>query len=210
MGLLTQRISLFTLDCPGGWSDGPPDTNGFRTSMSQRRALTSAQVTALSADSVHWVAPSLYLQIRPQGTRSWLFRYSRNGENKWMGLGAVADKSLTEARDEAAVLRVNVRKGGDPMGEREQVAASARPRTEAPTFADCADKYMESHRAGWKNPKHIDQWESTLRTYAGPVIGKKAVDQIVVEDVLKILKPIWSKKPETASRLRGRIEKVLG
>jgi integrase len=179
--------------------------------MSQHRALTAAQVSALTADGVHWVAPSLYMQIRAaQGTRSWLFRYSRAGENQWMGLGAVADKSLTEARDEAAVLRVQVRKGGDPMAEREQVAIAAKPRTKAPTFADCADKYIEAHRAGWKNEKHIEQWESTLRTYAGPVIGKKPVDQIVVEDVLKILKPIWSTKPETASRLRGRIEKVLG
>jgi integrase len=127
-----------------------------------------------------------------------------------MGLGAASEKSLTEARDEAAVLRVQVRKGGDPMGEREQVAAKTKPRTKAPTFADCADKYIEAHRAGWKNAKHIDQWESTLRTYAGPVIGKKPVDQIAVEDLLKILKPIWSAKPETASRLRGRIEKVLG
>jgi len=127
-----------------------------------------------------------------------------------MGLGAAVDKSLTDARDEAAVLRVQVRRGGDPMAEREQAAVTATPRTKAPTFADCADKYIESHRAGWKNDKHIDQWESTLKTYAGPVIGKKPVDQIVVEDVLKILKPIWSKKPETASRLRGRIEKVLG
>lgn len=178
--------------------------------MSQRRALTSTQVNALVADGVHWVAPSLYLQIRPQGTRSWLFRYSRNGENQWMGLGAASEKSLTEARDQSAVLRVQVRKGGDPMGEREQVAAKTKPRPKPPTFADCADKYIEAHRAGWKNAKHIEQWESTLRTYAGPVIGKKPVDQIAVEDVLKILQPIWSTKPETASRLRGRIEKVLG
>ena len=66
-----------------------------------KRALTATQVAALSDHTVHWVAPSLYLQIRPQGTRSWLFRYSRNGENQWMGLGALADKPLTEARDEA-------------------------------------------------------------------------------------------------------------
>ncbi|MBU1306247.1 MAG: hypothetical protein KKF33_12110, partial [Alphaproteobacteria bacterium] len=64
-----------------------------------------------------------------------------------------------------------------------------------------------AHRAGWKNAKHIDQWESTLRTYAGPVIGKRPVDQIVVEDVLRIIKPIWSEKSETASRLRGRTGK---
>lgn len=187
-----------------------PGPSGF---MSQRRALSAAQVNALAADGVHWVAPSLYLQIRPQGTRSWLFRYSRNGENQWMGLGAASDKALTEARDEAALLRIKVRRGGDPVAEREQAAEAAqaaKPRSKAPSFAECAERYIEAHRAGWKNAKHIDQWESTLRTYAGPVIGKKSVDQVGVEDVLKILKPIWSRKPETASRLRGRIEKVLG
>jgi hypothetical protein len=74
--------------------------------MAQRRTLTSSQVVALKDEGVHWVAPSLYLQIRPQGTRSWLFRYSRGGENQWMGLGALAEKSVSEARDEAAMLRV--------------------------------------------------------------------------------------------------------
>lgn len=142
-----------------------------------------------------------------------MFRYSRNGENQWMGLGAASDTSVAEARDEAALLRVKVRQGGDPMAEREQAAVvrtAVKPRAAVPTFAKCAETYIESHRAGWKNAKHIDQWESTLRTYAGPIIGKKAVDQVTIEDVLRILKPIWTTKPETASRLRGRIEKVLG
>ncbi|HWA18350.1 MAG TPA: integrase arm-type DNA-binding domain-containing protein [Devosia sp.] len=177
-----------------------------------KRALTAAQVAALTDYDVHWVAPSLYLQIRPQGTRSWLFRYSRNGKNQWMGLGSVRNKSLSEARDEAAPLGVKVRKGGDPMAEREEAQEKAKPRTKAnvPSFAECADQYMESHRAGWKNEKHIAQWESTLKTYCGPVIGKKPVDTITIEDVLEVLKPLWTTKPETASRLRGRIEKVLG
>ena len=91
-----------------------------------KRALTATQVAALSDHTVHWVAPSLYLQIRPQGTRSWLFRYSRDGENQWMGLGALADKPLTEARDEAAMLRVLVKRGGDPMGERRECVTSSR------------------------------------------------------------------------------------
>ena len=89
-----------------------------------KRALTATQVAALKDHTVHWVAPSLYLQIRPQGTRSWLFRYSRNGENQWMGLGALADKPLSEARDEAAMLRVLVKRGGDPMGEKREVEAT--------------------------------------------------------------------------------------
>ncbi|MEO9228416.1 MAG: integrase arm-type DNA-binding domain-containing protein [Devosia sp.] len=177
-----------------------------------KRALNATQVAALSDHTVHWVAPSLYLQIRPQGTRSWLFRYSRGGENQWMGLGAASDKSLSEARDEAAMLRVLVKRGGDPMAEKREVEALAKPKVKSrvPTFADCADQYIEAHRAGWKNDKHIDQWVSTLKTYAGPVIGNKPVDQVTVEDVLTVLKPIWTSKPETGSRLRGRIESVLG
>ena len=175
-----------------------------------KRALTATQVAALSDHTVHWVAPSLYLQIRPQGTRSWLFRYSHGGENQWMGLGSLADKPLTEARDEAAMLRVLVKRGGDPMGEKRDAEAKPSGKTKAPTFSECAEQYIESHRAGWKNDKHIVQWESTLRMYAAPIIGKKPVERITVEDVLKVLKPIWTEKPETASRLRGRIEKVLG
>ena len=178
--------------------------------MVQRRALTASQVASLRNEGVHWIAPSLYLQIRPQGTRSWLFRYTRNGENQWMGLGALADKPLNEARDEAAMLRIAVRRGSDPLAEKQQTRATARPKKSVPTFAECAEQYIESHRAGWKNEKHIAQWESTIRTYANPVLGKMQVDEITVEDVMKVVQPIWVEKPETASRLRGRIEKVLG
>jgi integrase len=178
--------------------------------MPARRALTASLVASLKDEGVHWIGPSLYLQIRPQGTRSWLFRYTRNGENQWMGLGALADKPLSEARDESAMLRVSVRRGADPMAEKQAKREARRPKREVPTFAECAEQYIESHRAGWKNDKHIAQWESTIRMYANPVLGKMAVDQISVEDVLKVLQPIWVEKPETASRLRGRIEKVLG
>lgn len=177
-----------------------------------KRALTATQVAALSDHTVHWVAPSLYLQIRPQGTKSWLFRYWRDGTNQWVGLGSLADKPLSEARDEAAMLRVLVKRGGDPIGDKRQVQAdrAGDRKSSSPTFDECAKLYIAAHEAGWKNEKHIAQWKSTLRMYAGPVIGKKRVDEIAVEDVLKVLKPIWTTKPETASRLRGRIEKVLG
>jgi integrase len=178
--------------------------------MASRRALTASQVSALKEHGVHWIAPSLYLQIRPQGTRSWLFRYSRDGENQWMGLGALADKPLGEARDEAAELRAKIRRGADPFGEKQIKQESKPTKSKVPTFAECADQYIEAHRAGWKNEKHADQWPSTIRMYANPVVGKLPVDKITVDHVLKILKPIWTEKPETASRLRGRIEKILG
>ena len=181
--------------------------------MPARRALTAAQVAAIKDENVHWVAPSLYLQVRPgQGTRSYLFRYSRDGKNQWMGLGSVDEKSFTEVRDEAAMLRVLVKRGEDPIANKREVEAKQKAETKpkSPTFEECAKQYIQTHESGWKNDKHIAQWKSTLKTYAGPVIGKMPVDQITVEDVLSVLKPIWTTKPETATRLRGRIEKVLG
>ena len=71
-------------------------------------------------------------------------------------------------------------------------------------------RYIEAQRAGWKSDKHAEQWPSTIRLYVNPVFGRKTVDQITVEDVLKVLQPIWTSKPETAPRVRGRIEKILG
>jgi hypothetical protein len=198
------------LDCCRQQSDCPGVTTTRSIQMAQRRSLTSIQVAALSDDGVHWIAPSLYLQIRPQGTRSWLFRCSRNGENQWKGIGAAADKALSEARDEAAMLRVAVRRGEDPFARRAAARAATKPKTKVPSFADCAGRYIESHRAGWRNDKHVAQWESTIRSYANPVLGKLPVDRVTVEHVLKVLEPIWTSKPETASRPRGRIEMVLG
>src|SRR3569623_2142233 len=172
--------------------------------MSAPRSMTAAQVNAIRDDGVHRVAPSLYLQVRAgQGTRSWLFRYSRNNTNQWMGLGSVEDKPFSDARDEAAMLRVLVKRGEDPIANKREVETKRQieEKPKAPTFDECAKNYIASHESSWKN---------ALKTYAGPVIGKKPVDQITVEDVLRVLKPIWTTKVETASRLRGRIEKVLG
>ncbi|MBL8600048.1 MAG: integrase arm-type DNA-binding domain-containing protein [Devosia sp.] len=182
--------------------------------MAQRRALTAPQVVVLKKDGQHWVAPSLYLNIKgEQGTRSWLFRYRRkDGSNQWMGLGSVEEKSLSEARDEAAMLRVAVKRGEDPIAAKREVQVQRKieMKQKVPTFAECAEKYIASHKAGWKNEKHSAQWPSTIEMYVNPFIGKMQVDQITVEDVLKVLKPIWTSKAETASRVRGRIESILG
>lgn len=104
------------------------------------RSFTAAQVAAVKKDGLTRVAPNLYIQVREQGTRSWMFRYSKNGENKWMGLGAVADKPFTEARDEAAELKARVRRGGDPLAEKRQTQIQNRlsQRPNAPTFDQCA------------------------------------------------------------------------
>ena len=119
--------------------------------MSAPRSLTATQVAAIKEDGVHWVAPSLYLQVRAgQGTRSWLFRYSRNCKNQWMGLDSVEDKPFTEARDEAAMLRVLVKRGEDPIAQKRQVEAKRKieEKTKAPTFDECAKQYVASHGSG--------------------------------------------------------------
>lgn len=174
------------------------------------RPLTQTQVDALKDEGTHWLSPSLYLQIKPNGARSYLFRYTAGGKPHWHGLGPAANVSLKEARQKAEDLRTDVRRDGrDPVGERRAVRAAVAPRT-VPTFQWCADQFIASHEAGWKNAKHRAQWESTLKTHAGPVIGSMAADRIGVDDVFKVLDPIWRSMPETASRLRGRIESVLG
>jgi integrase len=106
-----------------------------------------------------------------------------------------------------------VRKGGDPhapVGQRAGAHGSHPQAREGADLRRCAERYIEAHSPGWKNDKHIAQWESTIRMYVNPVIGKLPVDKVGVDHVMKVLEPIWTEKPETASRLRGRIEKVLG
>jgi integrase len=182
-----------------------------RTSEMAKRALSLPQINAIQAEGNHWVAPSLYLQIRPQGTRSWLFRYEKDGRTRWRGLGPAAGigpVSLTDARYEAERLRVVVRNGGDPIAEKK--AKRAITKKEVPDFKWCAAEYVAAHENSWSNPKHAAQWTSTLKMYAEPVAGSLPVDAVGVDEVLRILKPIWTTKPETASRLRGRLEAVLG
>ncbi len=111
--------------------------------------------------------------------------------------------TLSEAREKALAFRKLARDGGDPLAERRVV------KVEVPTFAEAAEAVYASHRASWKNAKHSSQWITTLRTYAFPTIGSRAVDQIQTPDVLRVLTPIWLDKPETARRVRQRIGTVL-
>lgn len=148
----------------------------------------------------------LLLRITPTKTRSWIFRYARGGKTHDIGLGAYLNVSLELARTKAAELRAVLGRGGDPMALRRAEKAEVAGRT---SFKQCAEKYIEANRAGWKNPKHGDQWKSTLETYAYPVIGELDVRHVDTHHLLKILEPIWGTKNETASRVRGRIERVL-
>ena len=122
-----------------------------------------------------------------------------------MGLGSADLVSLAEARSDALEARKLVRQGIDPIEHRRAQRRDAG----VPTFSKAAETYIEGQRKGWRNEKHASQWENTLRTYAKPVIGELPVDAITTDHILSVLQDIWHKKPETASRLRGRIERIL-
>ena len=144
---------------------------------------------------------NLYLIVSDTGTRKWVLRFTWRGKAREMGLGTPATVSLAEAREKAANARRMIGQGLDPIQERKGTGG-------VPTFGEMADQVCESLSAGFRNAKHRAQWKSTLTSYAAP-IWHKAVDTILTDDVLAVLRPIWTTKPETASRLRGRIEKVL-
>ena len=152
----------------------------------------------------------LYLQISASGAKSWVFRFREGAKLKEMGLGATHTLSLAEARDAAALCRKQRLAGLDPIAARNDARLAARlEAAKAITFQQCAEQYIEGHKASWQNAKHAAQWGSTLKTYAYPVFGKLAVGSIDTGLVLKALEPIWTKKPETANRLRQRIEAIL-
>ena len=161
---------------------------------------------------------NLYLQVSQSTrkkksnavTKSWLFRYSRFGKDTWLGLGPYPDVSLSEARDLATNERKKKRHGIDPLTDKHAQRRAARTAHDNMlTFAECAKKYVDSQAPGWSNPKHIEQWRSTLTNLAGPFIGHLPVDQVDTPLILRCLEPIWTTKTETANRLRGRIESVL-
>lgn len=159
----------------------------------------------------------LYLQVAPPGnTKSWLFRFTRYGKGREMGLGPVGEPPgrvpLAEARKLAGEARARLREGRDPIEERREQKAAIRRAEHASaerTFRAATDAFVEARTAGWKSDKHAAQWMSTLTQYAYPEIGEMSVANIATDDVLRVLRPIWGRIPETASRVRQRIEAVL-
>jgi integrase len=142
--------------------------------------------------------------------RSWIFRYAVDGRERKMGLGSLNTISLAEARQKAAECRKLRYESVDPIEHRDaKKRAAAVATAKSIIFAKAAERYIGSHRAGWRNVKHASQWENTINTYANPVIGNLPINAVDVALVMKVLEPIWTEKPETASRLRGRIEAVL-
>jgi integrase len=147
----------------------------------------------------------LYLVVSPSGGRKWVYRFSWGGKVTMMGLGSADVVSLADARslrDEARRVLAN---GSNPIEARRE---AAKAKAEKPTFGMMADALIDAKASEWRNEKHKAQWAMTLREYCAP-LRSKPVDEIDTEAVLSVLQSIWQSKPETASRLRGRIEAVL-
>ena len=163
-------------------------------------ALTARKVET-AGPGRHTDGRGLMLYVKPSGTRSWVLRYQMNGRRRDLGLGAWPEVTLAMARERAIDARRQVAEGTDPLAEKHKIAALS--------FEKAASALIESKRSGWRNEKHAAQWPSTLKTYAHPKIGRMDVRDVGTQDVLATLRPIWSEKPETASRVRQRIEAVL-
>ena len=172
--------------------------------------LNALSVKTISKPGRHGDGDGLYLNVAPSGTKSWVQRIVVNGKRRDIGLGSYSVVGLAEARSLASSNRTAVSEGRDPLAEKREARAAARnPAPTVPTFADAASRYIELCRPGWTNPKHAAQWESTLATYAFPVIGEMAVDEITPAHVLAVLEPIWTVKNETATRVKQRIGAVM-
>ena len=171
--------------------------------------LTTRGVAALNKPGRHADGGNLYLQIAPSGTRQWTFFFQLNGKQREMGLGnaGAGRMTLAEAREKAVAARRQLAQGLDPIEERKSSKASAQAADIK--FGKFADDYVETHRSQWSNSKHAAQWSMTLGDAYCSLIRPKAIAVLQTEDLLAVLEPIWQSVPETARRLRMRLEKVL-
>ena len=159
----------------------------------------------------------MHLLVKESGSRSWVFRFMLRGKSRDVGLGPASGPdalSLATARDKAAALRLQVKAGVDPLAKRHREVAEALAEAQAVqisgiTFRAVAEAHITANEGSWRNPKHRQQWGNTLASYVYPIIGDLPVAEVATPHVLQILEPIWKAKPETASRVRGRIETIL-
>jgi integrase len=173
--------------------------------------LSNLKVERAKRPGMYADGGSLYLRVAEGGSKQWIFRYTVNGRNRDMGLGPVHTLTLAEARERATEARKLRLDGIDPIAnKRARVAALRAADAKAKTFADCVKGFIEDNESSWTSVKHRRQWETSLIKYAYPILGSLPVAAIDTPLVLRVLKPIWDAKRETASRLRGRIENVLG
>ncbi|PNG27657.1 tyrosine-type recombinase/integrase [Methylocella silvestris] len=169
------------------------------------KRLNSRSIQTIAKPGRHADGNGLYLQVDQSGARRWIFLFRYRTKPKEMGLGGLASVGLSRARELAAEARAMVADGLNPIEARRTERAEEKALV---TFGAFADELVESLTPSFRNEKHKYQWSRTLEVYAAP-IRSKAIDSIQTDDVLSVLTPIWTTKNETASRLRGRIERVL-
>ena len=173
------------------------------------KRLTTLDVARLPG-GLHHDGDGLYLQVGGAGARSWIWRFTLNGKTRDLGLGSAKAIPLKRARELAAEARRLRAEGVDPVQRRrEQRSAVQIRQAKSVTFKQCAESYIAAHEAGWRGAKHREQWSGSLSTDAYPAIGALPVASVDTALVMKVLEPIWTAKPETASRVRGRIESIL-
>lgn len=180
--------------------------------------LSAREVEKKSASGLYGDGGGLTLQITKAGVKSWLFRYMIDGKARAMGLGPTHTVSLAKARQKAAEAREMLVDGIDPLeAKARRMQAEKLAKARHMTFDQCASAYIQAHRPSWKNAKHADQWTNTLATYVSPIIGSLPVADVDTALIVKVLTQrdgkeatFWETKTETASRVRGRIESVLG
>ncbi|WP_186187924.1 tyrosine-type recombinase/integrase [Burkholderia gladioli] len=176
----------------------------------QIHRLNALRVSREVKPGYHADGGGLYLQISQSGSRSWIFRFTLAKRAREMGIGPLSTTSLAEARALAAEYRKMLADGIDPIEARNEQRALARAEhSEIRTFMTAATEYIEAHRGSWKNAKHGQQWTNTLATYAYPKIGAMDVREVDTPAIVEILRKMWTSLPETASRVRGRIESIL-
>ncbi len=163
--------------------------------------LSDRKVRSLNEPGRYSDGATLYLMVAPGGSKQWVQRLTVRGRQTDIGLGGYPLVGLREARERAQANRAQARSGADPLLERRRAAV--------PIFRDLAAQHIEALRPSWRNAKHAAQWGSTLAAYAHPYIGNRPVDQVTRADVIGLLSPIWTKKPETARRVRQRVRAVM-
>ena len=175
--------------------------------------LTAKRIERLKKAGRYHDGYGLVLQITKGGSRSWILRYQRHGRERMLGLGPLHTVSLKEARERAKKARLQLLDGEDPIQARRekriQTRLEAVREANLVTFRAAAERFLAAHEGAWKNAVHREQWRKTLSAYAYPIIGSLPVQAIDTDWVLQVLEPIWTSRQQTATRLRGRIERII-
>ncbi|BBD97034.1 site-specific integrase [Sphingobium amiense] len=182
--------------------------------------LTAKKIESLKKPGWHSDGGGLYLRVRPDGSKRWIYLWMREGKRREMFLGRNPEYTIEQIREMAATARELIARGNDPLALRKTAAIEAREAQEAvaaaeaegtdvtPTFGTFAEEYISTHEEGWKNEKHRWQWRNSITNHC-KLIVEKPVNEVTTDDVLDVLRPIWTTIPDTAGRVRGRIETIL-